>query len=102
MPFVVEAASAGDVLPAPPVQFDPRNLVPSWFQDLLPADVSTEKLFHDYAYHLIGATKNPVKMATVRDHALAQWAFLKHLSAIHPDIFDEFWTAYAERVLRFE
>jgi hypothetical protein len=82
--------------------FDPRCLVPDWFQDICAPDISTENLFHDYAYHLIGATKNPVKMATVRDHTLAQWSFLRHLAAMHPDIFDEFLTAYAERALRFE
>ena len=52
--------------------------------------------------HLIGATTGPVKMATVRDHALAQWRFLRHLADMHPTIFDEFWTAYAERAMRFE
>jgi hypothetical protein len=82
--------------------FDPRCLVPDWFQDICAADISTEKLFHDYAYHLIGATTGPVKMATVRDHALAQWRFLRHLADMHPTIFDEFWTAYAERAMRFE
>jgi hypothetical protein len=77
--------------------FDLRDLVPDWFRDICAPDISTERLFHDYAYHLIGATTGPVKMATVRKHAVAQWAFLRALSDMHPEVFDEFFAAYAAR-----
>jgi len=83
-------------------QFDPRDLVPDWFADQLPRDTTTERLFHEYAYHLIGATNDPAKMETVRRHTLAQWRFLRHLADMHPAIFDEFLMAYAERAMSFE
>lgn len=37
----------------------------------------------------------PRKMDTIRKRALSRMKFLTHLGAEHPDLFDEFWTAYA-------
>jgi hypothetical protein len=81
--------------------FDTIELVPDWFRDQCKS-ADKDRIFHDYAYHLIGATKGPVKMATVRDHTLAQWRFLRELAAMHPDVFDEFICAYAERAMAFD
>lgn len=77
-----------------------RGLIPDWFWDTYSSnDVPIERAVHDYAYHLIGAMQNPAKMETVRKHVLAQWHFVRALADMHPEIFDEFWTSYAERVL---
>ena len=85
-----------------PVAFDPTDLIPDWFKDQYPALPEASRLIHDYGYHLIGATKNPAKMETVRRHTLVQWQFLRHLADAHPDVFDEFICAYAERALAFD
>lgn len=76
---------------------NPLRLVPDWFLDRCndPQDVC--RVVHDYAYHLIGALENPRSMATVRKHTLAQWSFLRALADLHPEVFDEFICAYAER-----
>lgn len=96
------AATAPFVIDTGVDAFDLRWLVPDWFRDIKPADISVDQLFHDYAYHIIGAMGGPVKMATVRDHTLAQWRFLRELAVMHPEIFDEILCRYAERALRFE
>ena len=75
----------------------PIDAVPDWFRDIYAADTEDARVIHDYAYHLIGALKEPKKMETVRRHVLAQWWFLRDLAEIHPDVFDEFLAAYAER-----
>ncbi len=72
--------------------------VPDWFHDLMDPATPPDRILHNYAYHLIGALKNPKKMDTVRRHTLANWAFLQALSERYPTVFDEFMVAYAERV----
>lgn len=75
---------------------DPRRFMPDWFLDRNDTG-DTRRLVHDYAYHLIGALHDPKAMRTVRKHTVAQWSFLRHLADEWPEIFDEFWTVYAER-----
>jgi hypothetical protein len=82
--------------------FDPASLIPDWFKDQYAVTPDTSRLMHDYAFHLIGALQNPVKMETVRKHTLAQWNFLRHLADMHPDVFDEFICAFAERAMAFD
>jgi hypothetical protein len=81
---------------APADTFDERSLVPDWFRDMH-GDADTSRLFHDYAYHMIGAMQNPKQWKTVRKHILHDWGFLRALSQHHPDVFDEVLAAYAER-----
>jgi hypothetical protein len=83
-------------------QPDILGLIPDWFRDTCADGLTTKQIVERYAYHMIGATKNPAKLETVRKHTLAQWQFLRELAAMHPDVFDEFWTSYAERALSFE
>lgn len=81
--------------------FDVLDLIPDWFKDQCNS-TDKSRIVHDYGYHLIGATKNPAKLETVRKHTIAQWQFLRELAAMHPDVFDEFLCAYAERAMAFE
>lgn len=81
---------------------DARAIIPDWFMDQQPEDISEEKAAHDYAYHLIAHFKQPKLMKTVRAHFFARQHFLKRLAEIHPEIFDEVICAYAERALLFE
>ena len=83
-------------------QPDILGLIPAWFRDTCAAGLTTEQIVERYAYHLISATKNPAKLETVRKHTIAQWQFLRELAAMHPDVFDEFLCAYAERAMAFE
>jgi hypothetical protein len=39
--------------------------------------------------------RGPKKLDTVRKHVIARMRFLTCLGTEHPDLFDEFWTAYA-------
>lgn len=80
-------------------EFTPLDLIPDWYRDIHPIGTPPEKVMHDYGYHLIGAMNNPKKLETVRTHVLAQWRFIAALAAVHPGVFDEIMTAYAERVL---
>lgn len=76
--------------------------VPDWFRDACGTD-DESRIAHDYAYHLIGEMlddNGPKTMKTVRRHMLAKWAFLAALADMHPDVFDEVFTTYAERVQR--
>ncbi|MDZ7906206.1 MAG: hypothetical protein U5N55_10835 [Cypionkella sp.] len=75
------------------------RLIPSWFKDMHQEAVDPRRLMHDYAYHLIGALQTPKTIKTVRKHTLAQWEFLQLLADEWPDVFDEFWTVYIERVI---
>lgn len=70
---------------------------PDWFLDQYATAPDDRRVAHDYAYHLIGQMNNPKTMATVRKHVLMQWGFLRLLADEWPDVFDEFWAAYAER-----
>lgn len=81
---------------------DPIVMVPTWFRDFYADDADTARIIHDYGLHLAAALKNPKKMETVRKHTLAQWDFLRSLAETHPDIFDEFIVAYAERAQAFD
>lgn len=80
------------------------EMIPDWFRDDYGSeDPDERRIVHDYAYHLIGEMldpKGPRKVETVRRHMLAKWGFLKALADMHPDVFDEFFTTYAERVQR--
>ena len=83
---------------------DRRVAIPDWFVDTYQTPPEESRLIHDYAYHLIGEMNgdNPANaktMRTIRKHALMNWGFLRALADEHPDVFDEFWTAYAERAL---
>ena len=82
-----------------PVTHPADRLIPDWFLDGAPPDADKNRLMHDYAYHVIGAMRNPVKLETVRRHVLAEWAFVAELAKTHPAVFDELICAYAERVL---
>ena len=77
---------------------DPLWSVPAWFRDQLPADAADAYVIHQYGFHLIGALNNHAKVETVRKHVLGSWPFLALLGETHPDVFDEFWMAYAERL----
>lgn len=79
-------------------QLSPLEYIPDWFRDICDG-VSNERTVHDFAYHLMGAMNNPKTIDTVRKHILANWRFLAVLADMHPGVFDEFWTAYAERIL---
>jgi len=81
---------------------DPLNLVPDWFKDQIMPVCDPRDVVHSYAYHLIGAMRDPKKMDTVRRHILSQWRFLRVLADVHPGVFDELLCAYAERALAFE
>ncbi len=81
------------------IQDSALRLIPAWFQDLKPEGTDPRRVVHDYGYHLIGALHKPATMATVRKHTLAQWSFLQLLAHEWPDVFDEFWTTYTERVI---
>lgn len=76
--------------------------VPDWFRD--ECDTTDERrIAHDYAYHMIGEMldeNGPRKVETIRKHMLARWGFLYALADMHPDLFDEVFTSYAERVQR--
>ena len=78
------------------------DYVPGWFLDQYDTVPDERRVVHDWAYHLIGALAQPRTMATVRKHTLAQWHFLRILADQWPDVFDEFWSAYAERWTRPE
>ena len=87
------------VIESGPIADDPLRFVPDWFRDVYAVEPEPRRVLHDYAYHLIGSMTNPKKVETVRKHVLSQWGFLQVLSVEHPEVFDEFWCAYAERVL---
>lgn len=77
--------------------------IPDWFRDNYGDDADEARIAHDYAYHMIGELldeNGPKKVETVRRHMLAKWGFLHALAAVHPDLFDEVFTSYAERVQR--
>ncbi len=81
----------------------PLDRIPDWFRDTYPDERDVARIVHDYGYHLIGAMNpdnpnNPKTVATVRKHMLAAWWFIRDLAEMHPDVFDELMTAYAERV----
>lgn len=62
----------------------------------LPADKA--RAVTQYAQALIAELEDPLgpkKLDTVRRHTLARMRFLTCLGSEHPDLFDEFWTAYA-------
>lgn len=91
MTFEIDTGIAAD---------DPRRFIPDWFRDQYGAnEPDAARMVHDYGYHLIGALTAPAKMDTVRKHTLAQWGFLRVLADMHPGVFDEFWSIYAERWL---
>lgn len=76
--------------------------VPDWFRDQYETQ-DESRIAHDYAYHMIGEMldeNGPKRVETVRKHMLAKWGFLQALAAMHPDVFDEVLTSYAERVQR--
>lgn len=73
--------------------------VPDWFRDIHSDRAEDARVVQSYAYHLISEMSRPAKQDTVRKHVLAQWGFLRLLADEEPAVFDEFWTAYAERVL---
>lgn len=81
---------------------DPIAMVPTWFRDFYADNEDPARIIHDYGLHLAAALNNPKKMETVRRHTLAQWEFLRCLAETHPEIFDEFIVAYAERAQRFD
>lgn len=81
---------------------DARALLPDWFMDQQPEDVTEYKAAHDYAYHLIHHFKQPKTMATVRRHFLMRTQFLARLAELDGDLFDEVLCAYAERALIFD
>lgn len=95
MPFEIDTGT-----PDPALQF-----IPDWFLDTYRGEPpETARVVHDYAYHLMGAMRQenpaaPKTIATVRKHTLSAWGFLRTLADMHPEVFDEFWTSYAERVL---
>lgn len=78
------------------------TFISDWFKDQYPENTPVEKLAHDYAYHLIGALKNPKMMKTVRTHFVAQFPFMQRLAEMHPDVFDELVAAYTERWMTFD
>ena len=73
--------------------------VTDWMKDLCPASYTEAQIVQAYAHHIIGDMRRPAKLDTVRHHITAfNWAFLRHIADEQPGLFDEFWTAYAERV----
>jgi hypothetical protein len=77
-------------------QIDITHGIPTWFQDEMPEDMPPERLMHNYAYHLIGKLGTYKSMMYARRHLVGHWPFLQRLADIHPEIFDEVMTAYAE------
>jgi len=92
MTFVIDTGETAGV----------RSLIPDWFLDQYAVAPDDSRAVHDYAYHLIGSVNNPKTMKTVREHTLAAWGFLRALAEMHPEVFDEFICAYAERALSFD
>lgn len=73
--------------------------LPDHFLDAHPENPDRERVVYLYTMSLISEMNNPKMLATTRNHVLARWWFLKQLAEEYPETFDEFWCAYAERVL---
>lgn len=72
-------------------------LIPAWFIDQMPEDISDERLAHQYAYHLIGKISEYKSMKFARLQLIGHWQFLRSLADSHPEIFDEVIAVYAEK-----
>jgi hypothetical protein len=76
--------------------------VPDWFRDQY--EIQDEsRIAHDFAFHMIGEMldeNGPRKIETIRRHMTARWGFILALAEMHPDVFDELLTTYAERLQR--
>lgn len=81
-----------------PVTNSAIDYVPDWFRDQMAADAPPARVAHDFGYHLIGALNNPKTIATIRKHTLQNWAFWRCMADEWPEVFDEFWMSYAERL----
>lgn len=79
-----------------------RAFVPDWAQDQCPESYTDAQVVQSYAHHVMGQINNPKKMDTVRKHILFDWAFIRALADESPGLFDEIWTAYAERAAQFD
>ena len=75
-----------------------RQYVPDWMADGCDVGTPDSTIVNLYGQHLMGAVFNPKTQATVIKHVLANWAFLHELGKENPHLFNEFWTAYAERI----
>jgi hypothetical protein len=77
-------------------QINPTQGVPDWFVDMMPEGTPPERIMHNYAYNLIGKLSDYSSMKFARKHLMMHWGFLSRLAEIHPEIFDEVLSAYAE------
>ena len=84
----------GDITQANPTAYD--FIDGNYLDFYLAADRT--RAVTDYAQAIIAELEDPhgpKKMETVRRHTLAKMRFLTCLGTEHPDLFDEFWAAYA-------
>ena len=77
-----------------------RMFVPGYVTDSWTPDSYTDaQIVQCYAHHLMGEMKTKRRADTVREMVAANWGFLSHLMTENPGLFDEFFVAYAERLL---
>jgi hypothetical protein len=83
---------------APPAQQTAKDFIPDWARDQCPAEYEDWQVVQSYAHHIIGDMHRPAKLETVIKHMLMNWRFLGALGHENPGLFQEIWTAFAERV----
>lgn len=87
MTIVIETGVAAD-----PVM----NEIPDWFHDLMPPGTPTERVVHQYGYHLVGKLANYKSQKFARICLISNWRFLRYLAESHPGVFDEVLATYSE------
>lgn len=84
----------------PPI--DARTMIPDYILDDLPDGATEIAAARAFAYHMIWKIKQPKRLETVRKHFTFNWPFMRRLSEIEPEVFDELLCAYAERAMQFD